>query len=96
MLVGGGDRTATFVTEDGQEMTIDFSKARSNAMRLPTGGEFTFVTEDGQEMTIDLSKARSNMPRLGGESNEFGVPLSVVKMYEEMQTPLVVMVLSAQ
>ena len=88
MLVGGGDRTATFVTEDGQEMTIDFSKARSNMPRLPTGGEFTFVTEDGQEMTVDLSKARSNMPRLGGESNEFGVPLSIVKMYEEMtQTP---------
>ena len=58
MLIGGGDRTTTFVTEDGQEMTLDFSNARNN------------------------------MPRLGGQTNEFGVPLSLVKMYEEMQTPL--------
>ena len=89
MLVGGGDRTATFVTEDGQEMTVDFSKVRNNMPRLGGGSnELTFVTEDGQEMTIDLSKVRNNMPRLGGERNEFGVPSSLVEMYKKMQTPL--------
>ena len=89
MLIGGGDRTTTFVTEDGQEMTLDFSNARNNMPRLGGGDRTaTFVTEDGQEMTLDFSNARNNMPRLGGQTNEFGVPLSLVKMYEEMQTPL--------
>ncbi len=88
MLIGGGDRTATFELDDGQEITIDFSKTGSNMPKLPTGGEATFVTEDGQEMTIDFSKTGSNMPKLSVETNEFGVPLGLVEMFEKMQTPL--------